>query len=277
MATPFASGGGESAVSGGSPAVARRLSFQGPTMEQVGMVVSPLALLIAWQVLSDQKVLDPRIFSSPIAVVGLGWHLITDGELPSNMGVTLLRMVAGTLAGGVPGLLLGLIMGVFRPPRAFINPLVSAVMPLPRIALFPLVLLVVGLNEKSNIIMIALGPFFQMLVGTQAAVLNVEPIYLRVAKSYRVNTLDLYRLVIFPAALPIIFSSIRLALAVSFLGVVAVEFLQSDNGLGYMIWHSWQILSLGESMVGLVAAGVIGFAMFVGLDWIEKRSLPWLA
>jgi NitT/TauT family transport system permease protein len=254
----------------------RRPRWRGLKLEHLAAVISPLSLLVAWQLLSDQRVLDPRIFSSPTAVLQLGAHLTTDGELPANIVVTLVRMLIGAAAGIIPGLLLGLIMGLFRIPRAFLHPLVSAILPLPRIALFPLVLLVVGLNERSNVIMVALGPFFQMVIGTMAGVINVDPIYLRVARSFNISTTGLYRYVIFPAALPIIFSAIRLSLAVSFLGVVAVEFLQSSNGLGYVIWHSWQILSLGESMVGLVAAGVIGYAMFLGLDWVEKRSLPWL-
>jgi NitT/TauT family transport system permease protein len=249
---------------------------KGPTIEQVATVLSPLALLATWQLLSNSGILDVRIFSSPSAVMVLMWQLLQDGQLERNAAVTILRMIAGTLLGAIPGLLLGLVIGLFRVPRAFIHPLVSAIMPLPRIALFPLVILVVGLNEQSNLIMVAIGPFFQMLIGTMAAVMNVEPIYLRVARSFNVRTRDLYSYVVFPAALPIIFSSIRLALAVSFLGVVAVEFLNTTNGLGYMIWHSWQILSLGESMVGLVTAGILGFVMFLVLDHIEKRSLPWL-
>jgi NitT/TauT family transport system permease protein len=59
------------------------------------------------------------------------------------------------------------------------------------------------------------------------------------------------------------------------LGVVAVEFLMSNNGLGYLIWHSWQILSLGDSMAGLVTAGLIGFVLFVLLDLVEKHLVPW--
>jgi NitT/TauT family transport system permease protein len=166
-------------------------------------------------------------------------------------------------------------MGLFRTPRAIVNPLVSAIYPLPRIALFPLVLLLVGLNETSYLIMVALGPVFNMLITTVAAVQNVEPIYLRVARSFQISTWDLYRLVVLPAAMPILFSGFRLSLGLGLLGVVAVEFLNTNTGLGYMIWHSWQILSLGESMAGLVTAGLIGFLLFLVVDWLEKRLLPW--
>ena len=245
------------------------------SLEQAFAVISPLALLVIWQILSNLHVLDPRIFSSPTSVAVIMWQLIQNGELPRNTWITLVRLVEGSLAGGVPGLLVGLIIGLFRVPRAIISPIVSAIYGLPRVALFPLVLLIVGLNEQSNIIMVALGPFFTMLIGVAAAVQHVEPIYLRVARSFHVNTRQLYTKVVIPAALPIILSAVRLSLGLSILGVVAVEFLAANDGLGYMIWHSWQILSLGQSMAGLVTTGVLAYVLFLVLDQIEARALPW--
>lgn len=249
----------------------------GLTREQIFMVISPLALLLLWEILSRTGVLDTRIFSRPTAVAELGWRMIASGELVKHVNATLARFTVGTLAGLVPGLILGLTMGLFRTPRAIFNPIIAAIYPLPRIALFPLTLLVVGLNEASNIINIALAPFFAMLISTMSGVKNVDPIYLRVARSFKVNTWDLYTRVVFPAALPVIFGGLRLSIGLSLLSVVAVEFLVADSGLGNLIWKSWQLLSLGQSMVGLVTAGVIGFAIFLVLDWIEKRALPWLA
>jgi NitT/TauT family transport system permease protein len=243
--------------------------------EQVFAVVSPVGLLVVWEVLSRTGVLDPRIFSSPTRVMAIMWELVQDGSLIDNTRGTLTRLVAGTIAGTIPGLLIGLTVGLFRWPRAIINPIVSALYGLPRVALFPLVLLIVGLNETSNIIMVALGPFFTMLIGVAAGVQNVDPIYLKVARSFNVKTLDLYTKVVIPAALPIILSAFRLSLGLSLLGVVAVEFLATNDGLGYMIWHSWQILSLGQSMAGLVTTGVIAYALFIVLDQFEKRALPW--
>jgi ABC-type nitrate/sulfonate/bicarbonate transport system permease component len=248
----------------------------GPTRERVFAVVSPLVLILAWELLSRLGVLDRRIFSSPTAVIGLAFQLLGNGQLGRDTLITLGRLCLGMVVGVVPGVLLGLTMGLFRTPRAVLNPLVSAIYPLPRVALFPLVLLVVGLNEISNTIMVALGPFFTMLISTMAGVQNVEPIYLKVARSFDVGTRDLYVRVVFPAALPIIISGFRLSLGLALLGVVAVEFLTANNGLGYMIWHSWQILSLSHSMVGLVVTGLIGYALFVLLDVLERRALPWL-
>ncbi len=252
----------------------RRRAF---TLERVFMVVSPLSLLVLWEILARLHLVDPRIFSSPSRVAVLAWSMILDGTLWYHLGITLTRFVVGAIFGLIPGLLLGLTMGLFRWPRAIINPLISAIYPLPRIALFPLVLLVIGLNESSNVFMIALQPFFYMLIGSMAAVMNIDPVYLRVAKSFETNTFDLYRLVVIPAAMPIIVSSLRLSIGGALLVTIAVESLVANSGIGYLIWHSWQTLSLGQAMVGLVVAGILGFAMLQILDSLEKHLVPWSA
>lgn len=261
----------------GGQVASARARRKGITLEQTFTLISPLFLLLVWEVLSRTGILDIRIFSTPTAVAALFWTMLTSGDLPRHLLVTLQRLTVGMVFGVVPGLFLGLTMGLFRTPRAILNPVVSALYPLPRVALFPLVLMVVGLNEYSNIVMVALGPFFTMLINTMAAVMNVEPVYLRVAKSFKVKTIDLYLRIVLPAGLPIIFSGLRLSLGLGLLGVVAVEFLVTDNGLGYLIWHSWQVLSLGRSMVGLVSTAIIGFVAFLALDEIEKRAIPWNA
>ena len=111
--------------------------------------------------------------------------------------------------------------------------MVAILYPIPRIALFPLVLILVGLNENSNIIMIAIGPFFTMLITAMAAVMNIEPIYLDVAKNFGVKPRQLYFTVILPAVLPPLMAGVLVSLGLALLGTVAVEFLVTTEGLGY--------------------------------------------
>lgn len=239
-------------------------------------VATPIVVLVLWEVLSRAEVLDSRIYSSPSGVAATAWELIREGTLISATGTTLLRFVLGTALGVLPGLFLGLTMGVSRGLRAALNPLVKIVYPLPRVALFPLVLLMFGVNERSNLIMVALGPFFAVLIITMAAVQNVDPVYLKVARSFNVGGTKLYTDVVLPAAMPSIIGGLRVAIGLGLLGVVAVEFLVSQSGIGYLIWRSWQILSLGQSMTGLVTAGLLGYGLFWILDRAEKRLLPWM-
>lgn len=241
----------------------------------ISSIGSPILLLVLWEIGARTGFLDARILPPPTAVAVTIWDMIENEQLLQQTGVTALRFLVGMIVGTVPGILLGLTMGLFRPVRVALNPLVAILYPVPRIALFPLVLILVGLNETSNIIMIAIGPFFTMLITAMGAVINVEPIYRDVARNFGVKPRQLYFTVTLPAVLPAIMSGVLVSLGLALLGTVAVEFLVSTKGLGYVIWNSWQVLSLKQSMAGLVVAAILGAATYIAMDWLERWIIPW--
>src|SRR5579872_4189477 len=125
--------------------------------------ISPLTLLLVWEIGSRTGLFDRRVLPPPSAVLALLWEMARGGMLWPHVEYTLARFVAGTILGVVPGVLLGLTMGIFPWCRAVLQPIIAILYPLPRIALFPLLLIIVGLNETSNVLMVALGPFFTMV------------------------------------------------------------------------------------------------------------------
>ena len=189
--------------------------------------------------------------------------------------VTVIRFAIGTMAGVIPGLFVGLTMGMFRWCRVALRPVVAALYNAPRIALFPLVLISIGLNETSNIVMIALGPFFTMLITAMGAVMGVDKIYRDVAQNFQAKHRHVYFMVMLPAIEPALFSGLRLSVGLGLLGTTAVEFLVSDNGVGHVIWNSWQILSLTQSMAGLVVISLIGYVFYHLVDLLEFWLVPW--
>lgn len=243
--------------------------------ELLASIGSPIIVLILWEVGARTGVLDARILPPPTVVVVTIWDMIKHDQLLEHTGITTLRFAVGMVVGTIPGTLLGLTMGLFRWVRVALKPLVAIFYPIPRIALFPLVLILVGLNETSNIIMIAIGPFFTMLITAMAAVISVEPIYLDVAKNFGVKKRQLYFTVTLPAVLPSLMAGGLVSLGLALLGTVAVEFLVSTKGLGYVIWNSWQVLSLSRSMAGLVVAAILGGACYLLMDWLERWVTPW--
>jgi len=238
-------------------------------------LASPLVLLVLWELCARFGLVDARVLPAPSIVFATLWELAREGELWDHMGQTAVRFAVGMLLGTIPGILLGLTMGIFRWCRVLVQPLVTIIYPLPRIALFPLFLILLGLNEKANILMIALGPFFTMVISTMAAVLNLDPIYRDVARSYETRPRDLYLRVMLPAALPVIMSGVHISVGLALMTATAVEYLNAEKGLGFLIWHSWQILSLKLSLAALVAAGCMGAVIFVGFRWLERHLIPW--
>jgi ABC-type nitrate/sulfonate/bicarbonate transport system permease component len=238
---------------------------------------SPIVFAVVWEVSSRTNLIDRRIIAPPTQIVATLFTMITQEQFLGQVGVTVERFISGLLVGVVPGTLVGLTMGLFCWPRAILQPLVSLFYPLPHIALFPIILILVGQNERSNLIMVALGPFFTMVIIAANAVRNIDPILLDVAFSFGTNVRDLYTRIVFPAALPAIAAGFRIALGLALVSTIAVEFLVADNGIGHVIWNSWQILSLSRSVAGLAVTGVIGFIAFAIFAWTERFLIPWEA
>ncbi|MBS3996310.1 MAG: ABC transporter permease [Hydrogenophaga sp.] len=243
--------------------------------ELVVSTLSVMGFLLLWEVLSRTGVVDARILAPPSSVAATLVELAANGQLSRALTYTVVRFAVGMILGTVPGIVLGLTIGLFRWARVLIQPLISVFYMVPRIAMFPLVLIFLGLNEQSNIVMIALGPFFTMVITSAAAVRNIDPIYPSVAKSFNTGTWDLYMRVTLPAALPVIFGGIRVSLGLALLGTVAVEFLVASEGLGHLIWRSWQILSMSLSVAGLVAASAVGMMAYGLLGLLERYVMPW--
>ena len=154
-------------------------------VEKILVVASPVGVFVLWEILAYLGWIDVRILPPPSAVAITMVVMFGEEGLLDHTAATLLRFFVGMAVGVVPGVLIGLTMGIFRWFRAFTNPLVALFYPIPRIALFPLVLILVGINETSNVIMIALGPFFTMLISAMYSVLNIDRIYRDVAEISR--------------------------------------------------------------------------------------------
>jgi NitT/TauT family transport system permease protein len=238
---------------------------------------TPIGLLVLWELSARLGWMDTRIVPAPSAIAGEFVNLFASGEVWPHLFATTARFLVGTIVGVVPGVLLGMTMGMFPRVRTALQPLIMLFYPLPRIALFPLMLMIVGLNENANILMIALGPFFTMLISTMAAVLSIDRLYKDVATSFNTKTTDLYFKVMLPAALPTIFSGLHISIGLALMTTTAVEFLNAETGLGYLIWHSWQILSIKLSITCLILSGLIGAIVYGMFQQLERSMLVWQA
>jgi ABC-type nitrate/sulfonate/bicarbonate transport system permease component len=246
-----------------------------PPVERFVGILSPIAFLVLWEIAARLHLIDVRIFPAPTVVAATIWTMAVHGSLMTDTAYTVMRFLCGIVLGVVPGLFLGLTMGLFRWVGIVFGPIIAIFYNVPRIALFPLVLILVGLNESSNILMIALGPFFTMLITAMGAVTNVEQIYRDVAKNFAAKPRHLYFMVTLPAIAPTLMDGLRISVGLGLLGTIAVEFLVAEDGLGHVIWNSWQVLSLSQSMAGLVMAAIVGYVFYASLAFLERLLIPW--
>lgn len=240
-------------------------------------LASPVALLAIWEVLARTGAIDARFFPAPSSIAVAFVHLSRSGELWANLSASLIRLLWGYLLGGVPALLLGLAVGLYRPVRAIVDPLVAATYPVPKSAILPLVLLVFGLGEASKIVMVALGVFYPMLINTAAGVLQIDRIYLDVGRNFGAGRWQTFRTIALPGAAPLIMAGVKLGVGMGLILIAIAEMVGAQNGIGYMIWNAWQLMTVDTMYVALIVIAVLGFALTVLLDEVERRILPWKA
>jgi ABC-type nitrate/sulfonate/bicarbonate transport system permease component len=245
--------------------------------ERLLYLISPIALLLVWELLIRAGFGDRRFIPPPSDIAVRFWQLTLNGELAMHTAATLWRVLAGFVSGAVPAVAIGLLMAMFRPVRIFFDPLVAALMPIPKVALMPLLLLAFGFGDASKIALVATAVFFPVVVNTYAGAANIERIYWDVAKNYGASTYVMFTRVVFFGALPLIFAGLRIALAVSFVVLVAAEFVASKTGLGYLIWNSWELLQVDYMFVGIIVIGILGLITAVLFQEIERKLIPWKA
>lgn len=245
------------------------------TRDRLIGIATPIALLLLWELGARVGLVDTRFFSSPTLIAERFVTLSNDGSIWVNLWVSLTRLFWGFIVGVVPGVVLGIAMGLSRSIRAAIDPLIAATYPLPKSAIFPLILLLFGLGEASKIAMVALGVFYPVIINTTAGVLQIDRIYLDVGKNFGANRWQMFRTVALPGALPAIFAGIKLGVGMGLVLIAISEMIGADSGLGYMIWNAWQTLSVETMYVGLVVIAIIGYILSLTLDEIEQWMLPW--
>lgn len=235
----------------------------------------PLVLLVLWEVGARWEWFDDRFFSSPTAIWDRAWQLVKDGTLQEELLVTARRLFIGYGLGATAGILLGLVLSQFRLARAAVEPTLRGLYVIPKLAILPILLLVFGLGETPKVVFVALGVFFILAFSTLTAATMVPAAYHEAASAYRLTRLQRFRWLVLPGALPQIVAATRLASGIGVLLVVAVEFVSSNDGVGYLTWHAWELFVADQMYVGILTISIFGVAFSACIGAIGNRLCPW--
>lgn len=235
----------------------------------------PLAVLLLWELCSQAAILSPRYFPPPTSVAVTLVGLLAGVDLWRETLVTLSRIAIAFLLAAVPGVPLGLLMGLARPVRHVLEPYIAVFYPLPKIALLPLFLILLGVGERAFILTGAITAFFQIVISTVGGVQSMDPRLLEVGRNYGARGVALFRKIILPAVLPSVFTGLRLGLGLALISVLAVEFVAAKSGLGHLVFRYWQMLLTAEMFAAFVLVGLIGLALTRGLRAVQRRALVW--
>ncbi len=237
--------------------------------------LSPLLLLVLWEGAVQAGILN-RIFVPPPSevVVALVDGLV-DGSLVDDVVVSSERIALGFLIGAIPATLLGIWSGLNRTVYYLVRPLATMLYPVPKIALLPLVIVVLGIGEVSKIATVAMSVFLMVVIHTIGGVMQVDRRYFEVGRLYGANQRTLFRTVALPASLPAIIEGWKLAMGFALTLIVGVEFVGASNGIGYRIWQSYELYAIADMMAAVCLIAALGWVLTVGLDEMERLLVPW--
>lgn len=243
--------------------------------KKVMTIASPVCILLLWELLSRTELIDSRFFPPPTAIVATFFNMIQTGTLFEHLSISLIRIVGGFLLGVIPGIIIGLLMGMYAPFRHFFQPLIMALMPIPTLALLPIIIIIFGIGETSKLVTIAGSVFFPVVINTAAGVMNIEQIYVDVAKNYGASSKDFFFKIALPGSLPVMLEGIQMGQAIALLTIVAAEMMGANEGIGYLIWTSYKAFVLTEMYVGLILISFFGYFFSLLLRWLQAKMLPW--
>jgi NitT/TauT family transport system permease protein len=237
--------------------------------------ILPAAILVAWQLAATTRLLDPLFFPPPTTLVASAAGMLRSGDLGQHVRATLSRAASGFLFGLLTGVLCGMAMGVSRTVRRSLEPIVSALYSLPKLTLLPMLMLLVGVGESARLLVIALTVFILIAIHTLDGVRSVSGHYVEMATNCGASSWLVFRRIYLPGSAPQIFTGIRLAAGRSVVVTVSVEMVSARNGLGSLIWDSWQTFATERLYIAVIAAAVIGATVHQSLRFLEKRLVPW--
>jgi sulfonate transport system permease protein len=238
-------------------------------------LISPLAVLLLWHWVASIELFSPEVLVSPLQVVDSFKALVASGELQDHLHDSLSRLGTGYVIGAVSGLLFGILMALSRHVEAFFLPAFQAIRQVPTIALLPVLILLLGVDEIFKVIIVIKAVFFTVGLASYEATKNVPRTYFEVAQAYRLPVFDLYRRLVLPAILPPVLTGLRIAFARSWTVLVAAELLAADSGLGQMMQMGREMFRLDIVMVGVVLTGLIGYLIDRLFKWGERNLIPW--
>jgi NitT/TauT family transport system permease protein len=237
--------------------------------------IAILLVLALWQLAGSAGWVNPLFLPSPSAIAVAIWKLATSGALWQHVSWSIMRIGAGWIIGTVAGVMVGFAIGLSTLARSVGITFISALFPIPKIALLPLLILWLGIGEEPKIATIALGVFFSTAISVYSGVDAVPRNLIRMAQSFNVPFHAIVRRVIWPGALPSILAGFRITASVALLLVVSAEMIGAQFGIGAFVLQAGNLMQTDQLLAGVVILSVFGLVVGKLINLLEARLLHW--
>ena len=230
-------------------------------------------ILILWQTLSI--LMQHHALPAPLSVFK---ELIamSNSQLIKHFLASLYRLIVSVSVSISIAVPFGMLLGRSQKINQIFAPMLYLLYPLPKVSLLPILLIFCGVGDLSKMVLIFLIIFFQILMTTRDASKGVDERYLTSVRSLGASEWDILIHVLIPACLPHIFSALRVSLGIGISVLFLTETYATNLGLGYLIMDALTRFNYVQVFAGVIAMSSMGLALFLCVDWIERRTCPWL-
>jgi len=234
-----------------------------------------VGLLALWQAGAEYGLIASRFLPPPLAIGRALWGLAASGELWAHLAASLRRFALGWASGTAAGLVVGFAVGLFTLARTPGMAVVSALFPIPKIALVPLFIIWFGIGEGSKVVTLAFGVFFPTVINTVAGVDGVSRNLIRMGQSFGLSWGAIVAKIVLPGALPVILSGFRITTSTAIILLVAAEMIGADKGIGSFVLQAGNLYDTEGLMAGIVMLSVLGLSVAWVLGRLERVLLAW--
>jgi sulfonate transport system permease protein len=238
----------------------------------IGAII-PLAILATWQGVTATGLVPSFRLPSPTDVVVAGIDLSESGRYATYITISTQRVFLGFAIGSFLGLVLGAIVGLSKFGSRLLAPTMGGIRAVPSLAWVPLLILYVGTNEESKVVLVAIGALFPVYTTVATALRHVDPHLVEVGRAFGRSGVSLLTTVQLPAVVPSIVAGLRLALAQAWLFLVAAELIASSMGLGFLLVESQNNGRLDRIFLAIITLAVLGKATDALIGLLERALL----
>lgn len=227
--------------------------------------------LVVWELLARFKIINTFLFSSPSSVVTTLMGLIKENNLFSHIGITLYEVMVSFLVATVIGLIVATLFWRFEIASRIMDPYITILNSLPKVALGPLLIIWVGASINSIIFMALLISTFITIINIYNGFMSVNSSYITLMKSFKASKWQIFWKVILPSNYKTILAALKINVSMSLIGVIMGELLVSKSGLGYLIMYGSQVFNINLVITSVVILGVISYLMYFVIDKFEQK------
>ncbi|MCO7151138.1 ABC transporter permease [Vagococcus lutrae] len=242
-------------------------------------IMTWVVILVLWLCATEFGWVSSRLVPSPIQVIKTFVTIVSSGyngiSFWQHFGISLFRLVVATSLAIVTAIPLGLLSGYLPRVRAVIDSIVQFYRPLPPLAYYTLLILWLGIDESSKILLLYLAAFAPIYLACASSVGKIPENYLLNAQSLGASSKDVFFKVVLPSCLPEIFTGLRTAVGVAYTTLVSAEMIAATSGIGWMVIDASRYLKSDVMFVGIIMMGITGVLLDVGLRRLEKKFVFW--